>query len=163
MSTLGAVRTPFRIKGWHVLAGFILFFGTIIALDSVFMVLAYRSFPGQSADNPYETGLRFNRELDLKAREAALGWQVQARLGASGEMVLDIRDKTGAPLEGLNVAGSLVRPATEAGRLAAVFRQIAPGRYVAAAPAQKGAWDVTLRIADQRGRFIETERRLIWH
>lgn len=163
MTSVESLRAPFRIKGWHVLVGFIAFFGVIIALDAYFMVLAYSSFPGQSSANPYETGLRFNRELDMRAREAALGWGVRAELAPDGAILLTVQDRRGAPLKGLQVTASLVRPATESGRLSATFTEVAPGHYRAPAPAAKGGWDVMVHAANAQGQFIETQRRLIWH
>lgn len=62
-----------QITGWHVLIGVVTFFALIIAVDVVFMVLAYRTFSGQVASNPYEAGLAFNKTLAQREREAALG------------------------------------------------------------------------------------------
>ena len=61
------IATPRRsgpvLKGWHVLAGFLVFFGVDIAVNTVFMVSAYRTFPGEISMTPYEDGIAFNASL----------------------------------------------------------------------------------------------------
>lgn len=64
-----------RITGWHVLIAVVLFFGVVIGVDTVFMVKAYSTFSGEVASNPYEAGLAFNKTLDQRRRETALGWK----------------------------------------------------------------------------------------
>ena len=43
--------TGFRIKGWHVLAGFVGAFGIIITVNVVMATQAIRTFPGLEVKN----------------------------------------------------------------------------------------------------------------
>ena len=161
ISVSASPARTFTLNGWHVLAGFILFFGIVIGLDVVFATLAYRSFPGQSASDPYEAGIEYNRTLAQRRQEAALGWRAEA--DAAGAVInIRIVDRGGAPVRGLQVAGTATRPATEAGAVALTFRETEPGRYVAASPAARGAWDVAVTARNTAGARFEAERRLIW-
>ena len=76
--TARAVKKPFRITGWHVLVSVVAFFGVVIAVDSLFLVLAYRSHPGQVSVTPYEDGLAYNRAVAQRRAQAAMGWTATA-------------------------------------------------------------------------------------
>ncbi len=90
----------FRIKGWHVLAGFIAFFGLIIAVNAVFVIQATRSFPGESFERPYERGVRYNEKLQARRRADAEGWQ--ASFTRDDDFVVSIVNAQG-PVDGLEV------------------------------------------------------------
>ncbi|ODT89856.1 FixH family protein [Phenylobacterium sp. SCN 70-31] len=156
-----AVRRPFEIRGWHVLALVTGFFGVVIAVDVAFLVLAYRTFPGQVSVTPYEDGLLYNRRIaDLEAQER-LGWRAAAE-AAPGEVALVVVDRDGRPLAGLTVAGRLERPATAAGAVDLVFTEAEPGRYVAPVGRLSGAWDLTAAAQGPSGGRLSAERRLTW-
>jgi nitrogen fixation protein FixH len=149
-----------RITGWHVLIGFVLFFGIVIAVDTVFMIKAYRSFSGEVASNPYEAGLAFNKTLAQRRREAALGWSVGVETPAGGKTVVVIlKDRDGKLLDGLSVTGTLERPATETGRQTLNFKPLGHGRYEAQARLD-GAWDLR-GVARNARDMIEIETRLV--
>ena len=159
-ASVSAAR-PFTLNGWHVLVGFILFFGLVIGLDVTFATLAYRSFPGESASDPYEAGIEYNRTLAQHRREAALGWRAEA--DTTGPQInFRIVDRTGAPVRGLQVSGTATRPATESGAIALTFHEVEPGRYVSASPTARGAWDVAVTARNASGARFEAERRLLW-
>ena len=48
--------SAFRLTGWHVLAGFVVFFGAVIAVDAGMMTLAYRTHPGEVSVTPGKFG-----------------------------------------------------------------------------------------------------------
>lgn len=66
-----------EIRGWHVLAGFGLAFGVIIAVNLTLAFNAVRTFPGLEVKNSYVASQAFdaNREAQL-----ALGWDVSAEV-----------------------------------------------------------------------------------
>lgn len=148
-----------QITGWHVLAGVTAFFALIIAVDTVFMVLAYRTFSGQVASNPYEAGLAFNKTLAQREREAALGWSAAVQSEGAGAVVVRVRDRAGRPLDRLSLTGSLERPATEVGKQSLDFKPLGDGRYRATARLD-GAWDLRATARDAQNAF-ELEARLV--
>ena len=154
--------TPrFTIKGWHVLAGLMLFFGIVIAVDSLFITMAYKTFSGEAAKNPYEVGLLYNRTLAQRQREAALGWSATIEEGAGDRVRVRVADRSGKPIEGLTVNGALERPATTRGSRVVRFAAVEPGVYGADAAPLDGAWDLHVTIRDANGALFEADRRLV--
>lgn len=149
----------FTIKGRHVLVAFVLFFGLIAAVDAVFISLAYRTFSGQVAKNPYEAGLLYDRTLAKRAAQAKLGWS--ATLAVGGDVVeLVITDKAGQGVDGLTVEATLDRPATDVGGQTLSLSGRGDGRYLADATLS-GAWDVEVLATGPDGVRFETGRRVI--
>lgn len=148
-----------QITGRHVLVGVVLFFALVIAVDAVFMVLAYRTFSGQVASNPYEAGLAFNRTLAQRQREAALGWTAAVETRNGQTVIVGVRDAAGRPLDRLSLTGTLERPATETGRQVLAFTPMGGGRYQAAARLD-GAWDLRATARTPKDVF-ELEARLV--
>jgi len=147
-----------KITGWHVLIAVVLFFGIVIGVDTIFMIKAYSTFSGEVASNPYEAGLAFNKTLDQRRRETALGWKTGIATH-DGKVVVTVEDRTGKPLDHLSVTGVLERPATETGRQTLNFKPIGQGRYEVPARLD-GAWDLR-GTARNSGDMIEIETRLV--
>ena len=150
----------FRLTGRHVFAGITLFFLVIIGLDVLFASLAYRTFSGEAASNPYETGLLYNRTLEKRRAEAALGWSAAFEERA-GMAVLSFTDRDGRPIDGLAISAALVRPATESGRRSLLFRSAGRGLYQASLDGFDGAWDLTAQARNGQGDLFEVEHRMI--
>lgn len=160
MTTL-ARRRPFTLNGWHVLAAFVLFFAADIAVNTWFIVTAYRTYPGETSATPYQDGIVYNRALAQKRAQAALGWRLSAGADTGGRIRVDVADRTGAPLHGLSVEARLTRPATEAGERTLRLAEATPGVYLAPAGSLNGAWDLEVSARDGAGRLALAERRLI--
>ncbi|MDY6924178.1 MAG: FixH family protein [Pseudomonadota bacterium] len=154
------VKPPFAVKGWHVAAGVVAFFVLVITVDAGFLMMAYRTHPGQVAPRPYEAGLIYNAELKRQRVQDALGWRAGAEAGPNGLAVV-MQDREGRPLTGLTVTATLQRPATEHGRAEVVLTEREPGRY-GVDRALSGAWDVRIEAANGAGRSFVAERRLTW-
>ncbi|MFA4893218.1 FixH family protein [Brevundimonas sp.] len=153
-------KPPFVVKGWHVAAGVVAFFALVVGVDAAFLVMAYRTHPGQVAPRPYEAGLIYNAELERLRVQEALGWRAGAEARPNGLDVL-MQDRDGRPLAGLKVSVTLQRPATEKGRAEVVLRETAPGQY-GAERALSGAWDARIEAVDGAGRSFIADRRLTW-
>lgn len=151
----------FTLKGWHVLIGFLAFFGADIAVNAAYMVKAYKTFPGEASVTPYEDGIAYNHELALKRAQADAGWKFVADVEPSGAVSARITDRTGAPLRGLHVSAALSRPATEDGARTLPLKETAPGLYGAATGRLSGAWDIEVTAQDARGLNAKAERRLL--
>jgi nitrogen fixation protein FixH len=66
-----------EIKGWHVLAGFVLAFGVIISVNLTLAYNAVRTFPGLEVSNSYIASQAFDKN---RTAQLALGWDVSAHL-----------------------------------------------------------------------------------
>jgi nitrogen fixation protein FixH len=145
-----------------VLAIICTFFGVVMAVDIGMATMAYRTFSGEVADDPYEAGLLYNRALAERRAQAALGWTAAIEMVQGNDLKVTVRDRAGRPVEGLKVSAVLERPATEAGREHLAFVRAAPGVYEAKAGHLSGAWDVRVRAVDGAGHPFEAEERLLW-
>lgn len=157
-----SVTPGFRFTGWHFLAIIVTFFLAVIAVDVGFATMAYRTYPGEVSRTPYEDGVMYNRQLAQMDAQAKLGWTVAAGVTADGEVLVQVRDRAGAPVRGLTGSGKLERPATEAGRITPRFSETAPGDYVARPGRLTGTWDLSVTLKDAAGHSFEAERRLSW-
>jgi nitrogen fixation protein FixH len=162
MTDAAANTRGFRFTGWHFLAIIVSFFLVVIAVDVGFATMAYRTYPGEVSRTPYEDGVTYNRQLAQMAAQAKLGWTVSAGLDADGAILVQVRDRAGAPVRGLTSVAKLERPATEAGRIIPRFAETAPGDYVARPSRMTGTWDLSVTLKDAAGHSFEAERRLSW-
>jgi nitrogen fixation protein FixH len=132
MSDITSSPKPFRLTGWHVFAMFAALFSVMFAVNTLFVVLALKTFSGET-DHAYINGLKFNETLAAKARQSELGWNMALSLQrpTGGGAVLEARltDKQGQPLVGAIMKGNIGRTtdAKEDARLQ--FSETAPGIY----------------------------------
>jgi len=153
------------LSGRHVLTAVLAFFGVVIAVNGIFIVLALRSWSGLSTDDAYRRGLTYNETLARAETQRALDWRAQAALqpGASGMARLTVvfADRAGAPVEGLAISGELRRPArADLDRDVELVRE-GPGLYGADVNLPlSGQWDVRLRATSPNGAIFVLEERL---
>lgn len=153
---------PFRIKGWHVLVALLAFFAVVIGVDAAMIYAAYKTFPGQSAKNPYEAGLTFNRQLLRRERERRMGWQVSASVQPDRTLLLQVRDSMGRPMDGLASTLLLERPATDNGAVSTRMKALGGGAYAADTRGlASGAWDLRAEFSRGTDQLV-VERRLTW-
>lgn len=155
----------FRIRGWHVLAAMLAFFGVIIAVNVAFAIYAVRSFPGEDAPRSYLQGLRYNDTLNERRAQAARGWRASAELlhdqrGAALEVTLTARDT--AAIDGADVSGFLQRPISAQLDRALALEPVGAGRYVAHIGAlEPGRWRLRAR-AERSDEALDFESELTW-
>jgi nitrogen fixation protein FixH len=155
-----------RVKGWHVLAAMLAFFGVVIAINVGFTVAAIRSFPGEDERLSYMQGLHFNDALAERRAQRMLGWRASAELeraenGAS--LIVVMRTRDGEPIEHLGIAATLGRRASAAYDQTLVFNPQGGGVYVAALPAlAAGKWRLRARATNSRAQALDFESDLRW-
>jgi nitrogen fixation protein FixH len=161
----GAAKRPFEIRGWHVLAAMILFFGSVILVNVVFAVAAIETFPGEDAQRPYLQGIQYNQTLAERRSQASLGWVSDTALvDEDGGVTLVVRltDRDGARVNGATVTGALQWP-TDAHRDKAItFTQNGAGQYTARLGAlDDGRWRLRAH-AEREADALDFEAELIW-
>ncbi len=157
-------ETGFRIKGWHVLAAMIGFFGIIIAVNSVMVSLALKSFPGEDQKKSYMQGLDYNQTLEQRAKQAAQGWRLvlvdgtDFSITATTLKVKLVADKD-RPVRGQILTGTLRRPTTDREDVSLTFVEDANGLYIAPLPRlNPGAWDLKIKTEDETTAFVAETR-----
>lgn len=133
----------------------------VIVVNSFMMWAALHTFPGAAGRDGFDLSNHYDRVLDTVAREAALGWKLDAAVDPTGHASVTLADRAGAPLEGVRVEAVAERPLGPEIDVPVTFRAAGGGRYVAdQALPEKGQWDLLL-TATQEGRRLTATRRVI--
>jgi nitrogen fixation protein FixH len=157
--------TSFTLRGWHVLAMLLAFFGSVIAVNAAFITFAWNSFPGEDVPHSYTQGLEYNQTLAERRGQALIGWQANADLaaienGARVEVLLRARD--GAPIDAAEVTGELEWPAAARHDRALTFRSVGAGRYAAdVRNLPPGRWRLRAHAQDALGE-LDFQSDLTW-
>jgi nitrogen fixation protein FixH len=155
----------FELRGWHVLAMLLAFFGAVIAVNVTFITYALGSFPGEDVRRSYVQGLEYNDTLAERHAQAALGWRAAAALNAREQgavLEVTLRTRDGAPLEGAAVSGALQWPTTSEFDRELVFNPAGNGRYVAQlGELPTGRWRLRAR-AERGDGALDFESDLTW-
>lgn len=154
-----------RITGRHVLFALLGFFGVVFAANAIFIVLALRSFPGESEKKSYVQGLHYNDMLVERAKQAALGWRAEItrveRSESGGVIELRIVDADGRALSSLNVEGILKRPTHAGEDIGLAFEELGKGVYLTQADAfPLGAWDLEAHAENSAGDHFDIAARI---
>lgn len=155
---------PRRLSGRFILLCLTGFFGVIIGVNVLFIVLSVKSFSGEDEAQPYLQGISYNRTLAQHQAQAARGWHAQlsaARLpDGQVEVRLAIAGRAGEPQGPDAMSGQLRHPADEERDQALRFRAAGPGLFVADVKGvATGYWDVIARSNVANVPF-NAERRL---
>lgn len=138
-----------EIKGWHVLAGFVLGFGIIIVVNLTLAFKAVRTFPGLEVKNSYVASQSFDAD---RAAQLALGWDVSAKLHDDELRLSVMKD------------GQSVSPHIESavfGRATNVAQDQTPEFYfdgqdhVAVVSAGAGNWNLRLKMRADDGTLFQ--------
>ena len=153
----------------------ILFFAFVVAIDSVFVMLARKGvdselaewllpkprsggevsshFPGTVARNYQEREAAFNEWLERMEAQRLRNWRIREgwvggiRAGEPAVFRLELADKDARPIREARIEGRFMRPGNV--RLDQAFRmaEVAPGRYeVRVTLPEPGRWNVHVKI-----------------
>jgi len=138
-----------EIKGWHVLAGFGMAFGVIIAVNLTLAVNAVRTFPGLEVKNSYVASQSFDAD---RAAQEALGWEVHAVL--TGDR-LELRvAEGGLPLAPVIEEAIFGRATSVAADQTPAFEWTGTG-YAADVSAGPGNWNLRLKMRAEHGTLFQ--------
>lgn len=150
------------IKGGHVLAGILVFFGVIFAVNGVFLYAALDTHTGLVSKQPYRRGLDYNDRIAADERQKIRGWTHRVQLDlAKTKLRLDLADKHGRPVSGLRIKGFVGRPSTVQHDLPVHLAETEPGTYTANLTRLSGGnWLVQLDASELKPAGPETVYRL---
>jgi nitrogen fixation protein FixH len=126
--------TQKTLRGVHVLWMVCAFFALVIAVDAFFIFRAVATFPGEQVKNSYVLGLDFNREVERRERQQALGWSVEA--GIVEEMgqtlVVRISNSDRQAARGLIVTAKVLSASGKPAETEIALQERSPGEYASA-------------------------------
>lgn len=163
------LRAPRKITGRFVLVAFILFFGTIGAVNGVMMTLAFQTMPGLDVRNGYDASQRYNGEISAMRDQATRGWAADVGLilrGTDAPVSVMLADAGGQPVNGLELSARLSHPADRKIDHEIKLVQAPDGSYRGNfANVTRGAWDISVdarrgdtRVYTSRSRVFLTEK-----
>ncbi len=141
----------FTLKGAHVLAMLLAFFGVIFSVNFYMARVAIQTFSGLEADKPYQDGLKYNEVIAAARQQAERNWSVDARVEPQAEgimLVVTQHDGTGAATSDLAMSATFTHPADRRRDVRVALMSVGNGVYRASAPVAAGRWD--LQIEAQR-------------
>ena len=152
------------LRGAHVLAAMVGFFGIILAVNGVMIYSAVSTHTGLVAIEPYRKGLHYNDRIVADERQNRLGWTASLDVRSNGTVLLRLLEADGRPVRSLKVLASLGRPATSRHDIKLSLVETQAGTYEAASPPlTTGSWLFSFEA--MRGDSAEPVfrvRRRIW-
>jgi nitrogen fixation protein FixH len=137
------------LTGRSVLMMLLAFFGIMLLANFIMARQAVKTFSGLDADNPYDSGLAYNKEVAASKAQAILGWSVDlTQTSGSGatQLTATVRDKAGLPVSGLDVSMRFIYPATRKFDREVAAVPVADGVYSGSAQLVGGKWEVEIDV-----------------
>ena len=153
------------LTGVAVLATLLVSFAVVIAVNTTFVLLSVRTFPGEEEAESYVQGLKYNATLADRSAQAALGWRATACIKATGRnarIEVEVYDASHAHVEGLAIKGALRRPLSANLDRSLTLIDQGDGVYETQLDGLvSGQWDLALRAIRGSSHF-DIEKRLTW-
>ena len=149
-----------RFIPWVFVIGMLI----VVAVNGALIYFAATTWSGIAVDKSYERGLAYNQAIAAQAKEAALGWTVDARLqtdGAETRLVVKASGRDGGPLTDLQVDVVIERPLGAPETRHVSLSPVERGIYAALLPSlDNGQWDAHVSAARADERLHVTQRLL---
>ena len=140
---MSMASTHKEIKGGHVLAMLIAFFGVIIGVNLVMAWFANSTWSGLVVENGYVASQEFDKNLAKARAQEALGWNVGFTFDKN-DIRITFADAKGAKIDSLNLTGKLQRTVTDKEDQVLTFGWMGSGAYTAPARLAPGLWEVEI-------------------
>lgn len=132
--------------------------GLLLGNATAVMLLIGFSGAGEShhvVPDYYEKAVAWDQTMAQERANLALGWSVEVSAGSPGELILTVRDRDGAPVEGASIQIDAFHRAQASATVRARAADSGQGRYVARFPVERGGlWQ--LELTATRGPAVFT-------
>jgi nitrogen fixation protein FixH len=161
-----------RQRGWWypwIFVGFMLF---VVAVNAIMATLAVRTFPGLQTEDAYNKGLRYNETIAAGREQAQRGWRMNLDVAPApaggGEaartttVTVQVLDRNGQPLDRLEVAAVLQRPAVAGFDQTLRLEARGGGIYAGVVTLPfAGQWDARISARRDAETFQATQRLFV--
>ncbi|MGO4705912.1 FixH family protein [Microvirga sp. 2MCAF38] len=162
-NTIAPQRHPRPLTGRTVLVCFIVFFGTVFAVNAIMVRAATTTFGGVETESSYKAGLNFKNDVASAEAQDALHWKVEAILvgdGVKTRMTVTARDADSRPLGGLTIDARLHHPTDKRRDVALDVADFAPGQFQFATPLPPGQWDLMIGLKRGEETVFQSRSRI---
>jgi nitrogen fixation protein FixH len=148
------------LKGWHVLAILLGFFGSVMTVNVVMAALAISTFSGVDGVDTYQHGLGYNKTIAEAAQQERVGWTNAIAFAGNGSgLTITLIDREARPVPALTITGTIGRGATDQFDRVVAFHETVPGVYEAPLGVMPpGSWFVSLEATGTAGTYRLKER-----
>jgi nitrogen fixation protein FixH len=139
------------------------FFGVMLVANFTMARMAVKTFSGLDQNNPYDTGVAYNKEIAAAKAQNAMGWSVDLTRGQDGgatQVTATVKDRAGQPVSGLDASLHFFYPATRKLDKEVVANAIADGVYSGDAALTRGHWDVEIDLKRDGERLFRSRNTL---
>ena len=154
-----------RLKGGHVLAISLAFFGLIIGANATMVTFALTTFSGVEESDAYQKGLNYNQALARKAAEEKSGYTAALDVvrGTDGTAQITVRlQQHATPAAGLTVTAMMRHPTDSHRDNTIMLQSGSEGQYAGiSAVISPGAWDVIVE-ARRDDVAVLSSRQRVW-
>jgi nitrogen fixation protein FixH len=141
-------RLPFRLEARHAIGGFVVFFLIVFAMNAFMIWRAVSTFGGLETADAYRKGVAYNTTVAAARVQDARGWTDTVRFDGN-RLVAGIVDREGRPVDGLQITGTVGRPATNEFDRRLLLTADGRGAYAAnAGELGAGSWIASLEARD---------------
>jgi nitrogen fixation protein FixH len=141
--------------------------GLIVAMVFAFLInatmvyLAVQGFPGVAGTDGFNLSRDYDTVMASSAKQATLGWQVEASLDDARYPVFRLTDRAGAPLPGARLDAHAERPLGPPESTVLAFHALDPAHYQADTALAPGQWDVLATVTSGESRYTTTRRLIV--
>lgn len=150
-----------EFTGRHMLFVTLGAFGVIITVNLIMASLALSTFPGLTVKNSYVASQDYNGLLAAAKARAALEWRAEISFG-SAKLALNVSDKSGQPIENLDVQGRAGRPASQREDRPLDLTETSPGHYEMPLGLAAGRWQIRLHGRNTADQLVVAISEDIW-
>ncbi len=156
------LKAPRQITGRMVLIGFILFFGTITAVNGVLMYFALNTWPGLVTEDAYTKGLKYNDTIAASESQRLLAWDIRIALDNNKKLRVHVIDGNKASVPGLEVETVLTRPLGDHNVVILTMRETQPGIYEGEFVTPiAGRWKADIKAVSATGSVFKSRQEIM--
>jgi len=152
-----------QLTGRHVLAMLGGFFFVMFAANVTLIYFALRTLHGSELENPYDASQAYNGRIAEAHAQDERGWtaNVMTRADGLGERIMvEFRDRTGAPVSDLQVTARFEHPFDAAKDRQASLASDGLDYEGVASPVAPGRWTLVIEASRGAERLYRSENKL---